>query len=306
MSLTVFKNNRSPSLSDTISVDGVPFDLTGSTVRFRMRLIGSATLKVDALAVIVSAPAGTVRYDWAAADVDTPGIYLAWWQVTLASGKTQDVNEFQLEVRDHAGAGANLCELDAVRGLLQKRGTDRDQDAEMLRLIARASTAITNYTEREFAPVSTAQTRRLSWDLDNRIMSIIPYDLTSVSSLVLQPESTSPRTLVAGTDYELLPVGKADGVYNRIGFSAFVVGWGSQTAVNFGHALVDVTGNWGFPAVPADVEHWCAIQVHIWMRRDVQAFSTTFMLDEDRLERPEALASAVRRGLDHYRRPVVV
>jgi hypothetical protein len=159
------KGNRSPSLYDTIRIDNVPFDLTGSTVKFKMRLEGSNTLKVDTAATVMAGsttltgshdlPRGTltvnstsgflssgallvnatqyvnyeaitattflgcsggtgtisggsavaqiggVRYDWAAIDVDTSGEYLGWWEVTLASLKTQDTPEFEFVVLDH-------------------------------------------------------------------------------------------------------------------------------------------------------------------------------------------------------------
>jgi hypothetical protein len=58
--ITHFKGNRSPSLTDTIKVNGVAFDLTGSTVVFKMRATNLVTLKVNAAATVVSAPAGTV------------------------------------------------------------------------------------------------------------------------------------------------------------------------------------------------------------------------------------------------------
>ena len=50
------KNNRSPSLADTIRVDGIAFDLSGSTAKFKMRAEGVTTpLKVDAAATVISA-----------------------------------------------------------------------------------------------------------------------------------------------------------------------------------------------------------------------------------------------------------
>ena len=120
MSVSIYTGTRAPSLTDTITVNGAAFDLSGCTVDLRMRPVGSDTLKVDAAATVVSAAAGTVRYDWASADLDTPGSYRAWWRVTLASAKVQESAEFDVEVLEHdPGARSTMAALiTRVRGLV--------------------------------------------------------------------------------------------------------------------------------------------------------------------------------------------
>ena len=95
--------------------------------------------------------------------------------------------------------------------------------------------------------------------------------------------------LTAGAGgYTLGPLPAYDGVYQNIRFEqAF--------------KSVTVVGDWGFPTVPEDVRQACITTVGIWARRDVQAFTQTFNMDEARLERPEALPSQVKGLLNQYR-----
>lgn len=99
--LRVNLNNTSPSLSDTIQTEDGPTDITGASVKFQMREVESATLKVDSSAVITAATSGGVRYDWGSSDLNTQGEYRAWWRVTFSSGRVQDTPEFALIVDTH-------------------------------------------------------------------------------------------------------------------------------------------------------------------------------------------------------------
>lgn len=112
--IELYEGQRSPSLADDITSDG--FDFAGSTVKLQMRPENGSTLKVNAAATITHVATGilSVRYDWAAPDVDTPGAYQAWWSVTLPGGLLQDGEEFPVIVKAHDGAASHI-DLDSLR-----------------------------------------------------------------------------------------------------------------------------------------------------------------------------------------------
>lgn len=96
MSLMTGVIERSFSKGDRIRVpfgqllnpDGTPINLTGQTVAFRM-VDGTGAVKINnAAAVLVDATVGKIRYDWAEADVDTPGQYWAWF-IRTSGGLTE-------------------------------------------------------------------------------------------------------------------------------------------------------------------------------------------------------------------------
>lgn len=268
--LTLFQNNLSPSVSDTITVNGVAFDLTGSTVTFKMRLATSSTVKVSSPATIVSAPAGTVRYDWTGTDTDTPGMYVFWWSVTLPSGKVQDSPETDIEITQHATVASNaLCTISDVHLAMELPVTDTSLDNVIAEYIDEVSELIIKMTRREFAPVSTATTRRFKVSPRGRI-DLNPYDLQSATQVMLHPEQS--MQIISSSDYQLAPLVSNEGVYTAMRISPWIP-IVSLVYLKFGYALCDITGTWGFANVPEPVKRAAVIAVRTWCRKDAKAMA---------------------------------
>lgn len=187
---------------------------------------------------------------------------------------------------DHA-----LTTVAAVKAVLQAEGTD--QDAVIEQEINRLSRVIINRYGK-FAPAETTATKRFVFTNSNQLarLSLFPYFLRSVSSVVFDAHETSTTTLAAA-DYQLRPTSPMDGVYRWIRFPAH------RTAVGV-ERTVDVTGAWGFATVPEDVEEACILAVKERIVRDVSGFSRTFAEDDGAVARPVGLPLASRVLLAHY------
>jgi len=91
-SFTVKGGDRREAIQRTLKDSaGVAVSLAGASVKFRMRKKRSSggTFKVDTTATIVDAPTGVVKYSWAAIDVDAPGAYRGWFEVTFGDATKQ-------------------------------------------------------------------------------------------------------------------------------------------------------------------------------------------------------------------------
>lgn len=295
----IYEDTTSPSLTDTITVNGTAFDLTSSTVKFRMRAVGSTTLKVDAAATVVSAVAGTVRYDWVAADTDTPGDYVGWWRVTLPSTRVQETTEFPVEVIAHAAA-SSLTTLAEVRQYLQIPALDVDQDPEIDELITAATAAIERYCSREFVVSGTnPQTRVFDVDgcADTREVPVGDMASAPTAVTVLDADGDTVDTVDVTTELVALPlVRKAWEPITHLRLRP------DAPALADGYQL-QVTGSWGWPAIPDDVAHAAKVTVATWMRRGVMAFSTSYAPEDPGVVTPDSLPASVRAMLaTHHRR----
>lgn len=192
----LFKNNRSPSLPDTITVDGAAFPLTTSTVKFQMRNEATDTLKVDAAATVVDAPSGAVRYDWQAADVDTAGRFMGWWHVTLPSGFTQDTPEFIVQINEHSGTKSQIT----VERLRAHFETGIDDVALGLLLDDAVDTVVRRFGD------DSEVTRRFHAGGQKFIK--FPRPVLSVSAVAEFNEIRSPLYTLTTLDWELQPGGR--------------------------------------------------------------------------------------------------
>jgi hypothetical protein len=252
--LVWYVGNRSPAITQTITIDGVAFDLSSSTVRFKMRRPGSTTLKVDAAATIVTPPGtdGEVRYDWLAADVDTAAQYLCWWEVTTA-GKVQEVGEALIEIRAHAPFGSRqLCGRGDVIRLVPGYSDDQSTDGILEDLIASESQTWLNETGREFVPIAAASSTRsfdVAWQ-HCATRKIRIGDANTITAVETSDQAGNTLAAVTAGDWVGLP--RTRQAWQPITRIWFPPNSGAAVTLNPGYVL-EVTGTWGFPAVPDDV-----------------------------------------------------
>jgi hypothetical protein len=261
--LLFWTGNLNPSITETIlNDDGTPHDLTGQTVKFKMRPVGSSTLKVNQPATIVTPPGvnGQVRYDWQTADVDTPGQYLVWWEVTTTvGGKTQDMAEAVIEFRAHANV-INYAELEQLKSASELTGTSfADQDLQLA--ISAASRGIDQATGRRFWLDPDATSVRYYTPELQHMLRI--DDLVELTSLRVSrtTDGTFDETWTAGTEFLLeplnAPVENPPRPWERITLRRYGYPSGHWLHPWFPaaglHRTVELTGRFGWPRVPDEI-----------------------------------------------------
>lgn len=295
-------------MSDTIKVNGVAFDLTGKTVKFKMRAEGSSTLKVNAAATIVNPPGvnGAVVYDYAAVDVDTVGRWLFWWEVTIAVGITQDTPESLITILDHAPGSRALCTLEDIQAYTPGYipYSDLTTDSILLEMIEAVSTEIHNDTGREFQPVVANPSAKVfdlsAFDASERRLYV--GDLVNLTGLTVSIASTDGVVIdtIAAPDFGVVGLPRNRQQWQPFNYLSFPVGLASSASLAEG-SVVTVTGNWGFQQIPGDIRLACIKLVINRYLRDVASGGTAFSdaLTDGDFDLSTAFASAMKT-IDDY------
>ena len=269
--ITHFKGNRSPSLTDTITIDGVVFDLTASTVKFKMRSESSGTLKVNTAAVVVSAVAGTVRYDWAALDVDTDDTFIAWWEVTLPSSKIQETPSFVIQIVDHAPAQVlDYIDREDLKSTLSLTGQTY-ADADIDRAITAASRGLDRVCGRRFYPDADATHKRYYTPIAADTVAI--GDLITLTTFKTDNDGDSvfETTWTLNTDFTLEPLNAVEEGFSQPFNRIRVHPLGRNFLLWPWPRSVEVTGMWGWATPPEQVKQATGILAGRLLKRAREA-----------------------------------
>jgi hypothetical protein len=160
-------------------------------------------------------------------------------------------------------AAQDLTTLAAVQEHRQKLDTSNTtQDAIIGSLITVASDMIMNYTQREFVDVAgsgdtpTARTYRYE---GRGVLPLGQDDARSVTQVRIDTDTDSPTTLDA-TQWKAHPTRQRDGVITALHLIG-VSGPVQTTQAYPVYREVEVTGTWGWPSVPEQVERACILLV---------------------------------------------
>lgn len=104
--LTIKQHDTWPPVEATLSDANGPVNLTGAAVKLILKSAGAGATVVSGSCTIVSAVAGTVRYDWISADTASVNTLSGEFEVTWSTGKiTTFPNDayFSVEIKADLG-----------------------------------------------------------------------------------------------------------------------------------------------------------------------------------------------------------
>lgn len=197
-----------------------------------------------------------------------------------------------------------LTDLESFREHAQiSDATDTAQDALIETLIESVTHAIMVYTSREFVPPGTDPVARVFRYNGGGVLDLSPYDVRSVSQVRVDTDTANPTTLDA-SEYRLAPLPCPDGVYQQLHLRSVTVG--PTTTEQFPvYRVVEVTGIWGFVAVPKNVQLAANITIQYVLRTTSQYMSDEFDTTAGMAGARIVIPGAARDLLAPYRRRAV-
>jgi hypothetical protein len=198
----------------------------------------------------------------------------------------------------------NLVDFDLVKSFIGWKSTTDTNDDLLRQGINAVNGLIHDYTGRQWIKDDAASTRRFVLEYDDVYeRSLMIEDLTTLAAPATVAIKLRDGTLLETCDLTMIE-GKTHAPRGRAGFPIieleFIKGFAGSARLATGWA-VDVTGIWGWDAVPAEVVNFAMQEIARWSTRDLSKFSATFRLDQQRIEIPRVLSDTTRAGLKLFR-----
>jgi hypothetical protein len=194
-----------------------------------------------------------------------------------------------------------LVDFDQVKLFVGWKTTDTANDALLAQAINSVCSLIADYTDRQLVKEASATTRRFILDQDDVDERSVMIDDLSATPTQIQIKLRD-GTLVETCDPTLVEEVKSHRW--RAGWPIeellFNGGFATSAQLRAGYA-VDITGVWGWPAIPDEAVYWTLQTIADWSTKDISRFARTFRLDTGRVEIPRVLPDTAKAGLDFLR-----
>ena len=208
-----------------------------------------------------------------------------------------------------------FVDFDATKLFIGWKTTDTANDALLAEAINAVCGLICDWTDRQLVKEDAPATRRFPLEREDieegSVMiddlaeltgvNVVLRDGTLVQTVDLDTvDEVKARTWRAGSPIEELQFNGAwvPGATGALFHSGF---FSDTPDVRPGYAI-DVTGTWGWPAVPDKAIYWAWQTIAAWSAKDISRFAATFRLDTGRVEVPKVLPDTAKAGLQSLRR----
>lgn len=293
-----------PSASFEAIAQGFATGLTGTIGVTILDGIGGTTT-ARSTSGIVETPASSGIYTATLTAPSSAGQYVLVWDdgSGVYASEALTVNAAGAPAAVSATA---LVTLAQVRAYIGKPSGDTGQDSLLTELIGRATLAFQAHTGRKLGLDASSSTRTYEltpYDAARRLIRVDDLSAAPSSVVTKTKSDTTVTTYTVGTDLLMRP-------YNRETWEPITAIEVRPSATGLSEDyIVEVTGTFGWPAVPDDVQQAALQQVRTWWRRDVANTGTGDVYapeDAGSLERPMFLANEVKKALVPYTRTAAV